>query len=109
LDQPVSANVVPADDVDTYPMEIDDHLHLLCDGRVEVMLEAPPGMVLSLEVHDEEGLVESATSTAESPAVVTLTEAQCGSDDATTFDVVVRPVGSDRVAGDYLLTRTGSF
>ena len=41
-----SANIVPADDVDTYPMEVEDHLQLLCDGQVTITLERPPGMTL---------------------------------------------------------------
>ena len=81
LDQVVSANIVPADDVDTYPMEVEDHLHLLCDGTVELWLEAPPGMALSAEVYDDDRPIESATATAETPGVITLGEAECGGDD----------------------------
>ena len=109
LDQVVSANIVPADDVDTYPMEVEDHLHLLCDGTVELRLEAPPGITLSLEVYEDDRPVESATATDATPAVITLGETQCGGDDKTTLDVVVRPLGTDRVATDYVLSRTGSF
>jgi hypothetical protein len=109
LDRVVSANIVPADDVDSYPMEVEDHLHLLCDGTVELRLEAPPGIALSLEVYEDDRPVESATATADAPAVVTLGETECGGDDKTTLDVVVRPLGADRVAADYVLSRSGSF
>jgi hypothetical protein len=60
-------------------------------------------------VYDDDRPIESATATAETPAVITLGEAQCGGDDKTTLDVVVRPLGTDRVATDYVLSRTGSF
>ena len=108
LDQVVSANIVPADDVDTYPMEVEDHLHLLCDGTVELVLEAPPGMALSPEVYDDDRPIESATATAETPGVITLGEAECGGDedDPRRGD---QPLGTDRVATDYVLSRTGSF
>ena len=43
------------------------------------------------------------------PAVLTLGEKQCGGNDSTTLDVVVRPIGSDRVADPYRLTREGDF
>jgi hypothetical protein len=109
LDEVVRANIVPADDVDTYPMEVEDHLHLLCDGQVVLTLEAPPGIVLSLEVYDNDEPVDSAISSPEAPATITLGETECGGDDKTTLDVMVRPVNTDRVATDYVLTRTGSF
>jgi hypothetical protein len=109
LDRVVSANIVPADDVDSYPMEVEDHLHLLCDGSVELRLEAPPGIALSLEVYEDDRPVETAKATVDAPAVVTLGETECGGDDKTTLDVVVRPLGTDRVATDYVLSRSGSF
>ncbi len=109
LDETIKANIVPIDDVDTYPMEVEDHLQLLCDGEVTITLEAPPGIVLQLEVSDPAGVIGQATSTDATPAVVTLGEEQCGTDDRTTLQLVVRPIGSDRVATNYVLTRTGSF
>ncbi len=105
----IEANVVPADDIDTYPMEVEDHLQLLCDGQVTVTLEAPPGVVLRLEVRDSEGVISEATASAGTPGVISLAEQECGSDDKEVLEVVVRPIGSDRVADDYVLTRTGSF
>ena len=105
----IEANVVPADDIDTYPMEVEDHLQLLCDGQVTVTLEAPPGVVLRLEVRDSEGVISEATASAGTPGVISLAEQECGADDKEVLEVVVRPIGSDRVADDYVLTRTGSF
>jgi hypothetical protein len=110
FDDVLSANIVPRDDVDTYPITIQDNLDLLCDGQVEIRLEAPPGLALSLEVYDEEDEpLESAVSRAGSAAVVTLNETRCGGDDETVLDVTVRPLDEGRVADDYVLTRTGSF
>ena len=109
LDDTIEANIVPDDDIDTYPMEIEDHLQLLCDGRVTVTLEAPPGIVLRLEVRDSAGVITEATASAGTPGVISLTEQQCGTDDKEVLEVVVRPIGSDRVPDDYVLTRTGSY
>jgi hypothetical protein len=110
FDQDLSANIVPRDDVDTYPMTIQDNLDLLCNGQVEIKLEAPPGIALSLEVYDQDDQpLESAVSRAGSAAVVTLSEKRCGGDDETILDVTVRPIDEGRVADDYVLTRTGSF
>ncbi len=110
LDTAIEANIVPGDDVDTYPMEVQDNLQLTCDGSVEITLEAPQGIDLALEVLDRDGtLIQGATTTAETPAIITLGEAECGGDDKTMLDVVVRAVGGARVASDYVLTRSGDF
>ena len=105
----VEGNIVPADDVDSYSVDVEDKLQILCDGVLEFRLEAPPGMVLGLEVRDASGIIDQATSVAGTPAVLTLGEKQCGGNDSTTLDVVVRPIGSDRVADPYRLTREGDF
>jgi hypothetical protein len=109
LDERLDANIVPADDTDTYRMAVDeDALQLLCDGRIEIMLAAPPGMDLALEVRDQEDVVGMATTEAGGTAVVTLGEQRCGAE-AETYDVTVSPVGDRRVAADYVLTRVGNF
>jgi hypothetical protein len=105
----VEANIVPADDVDRYTADVDDHLHHLCDGVIALTLEAPEGMVLGFEVYEGDELVEQATSVHGTPAVILLTEQECGTRDETTFDLVISPIGGDRVAEPYTLTRSGSF
>jgi hypothetical protein len=109
LTDTIEANIVPTDDIDTYQMEVEDRLQLLCDGQVTVTLEAPPGMALRLEVRDEQGVLTEATATDGSPAVVVLAEGECGADDKAILEIVVRAVGSERVAESYVLTRTGTF
>jgi Protein kinase domain len=105
----IEANIVPVDDVDTYPMPVEDDLQLLCDGIVEVRLDAPADLALDLEVFYDDELVGRATSADGMPAIVTLGEQECGVDETGAFDVVVRPVGPSSVAADYVLTRRGSF
>jgi eukaryotic-like serine/threonine-protein kinase len=103
------ANIVPADDVDTYVVKVEDHLQIFCDGTLEIRLEAPRGIVLGLEVSDEDGLIQQATAAAGTPAVIRLGEQSCGGNDARTLRAVVRPIGSDRVADEYKLSRHGDF
>ncbi|HEX6419049.1 MAG TPA: hypothetical protein VFZ77_11155, partial [Acidimicrobiales bacterium] len=105
----IQATVVPRDDVDTYPLEVTDDLQALCDGALEVRLDAPPGMVLELELRDHLGIVDRATAAGGSPAVVRVSEERCGADERTAYEVVVRAVGEARVAGTYVLTRLGGF
>ncbi len=108
LEDTIEANIVPADDVDSYPLEIRDTLQSGCDGSVELVLEPPLGLELALDVLDPDGaVVGNATGTADKPAVVVLDE-ECGGD-SLKLEVVVRPVGPDRVASDYVLTRSGDF
>ena len=109
LAEGIEANIVPRDDVDTYVMDVTDEIQLLCDGSLEVTLEAPPGLVLELELREPTGVVDQATSIDGNPAAIRVDEARCGADDRTSYEVVVRPVGTDRVATDYVLTRHGSF
>jgi Protein kinase domain len=107
----ITAKIEPADDVDTYPLPVDDNLQYLCDGEIEIRLDTPPGLVLHLEVRQSPGgeVVGEATSADGVPAVVTLGEQQCGGDEAASFDVVVRSDGPSEVTSDYVLTRTGTF
>jgi hypothetical protein len=104
----VEGNIVPADDSDTYEVQVEDKLQILCDGVLQLRLEAPAGMTLSLEVLDGDEVIGQDT-TADGPASVSLGEQQCGGDDTTTLQVVVRAIGDARVADDYRLTRDGDF
>ena len=105
----IRANIVPAGDTDSYPVRVEDHLQIFCDGTVEFRLKAPTGMVLGLEIDGDDGPIETATAVAGTPAVIRLGEERCGGNDATTLRAIVHPIGSDRVAGDYELTRSGDF
>ena len=105
----VEANIVPSDDVDTYAVEVGDGLQATCDGTLELTLEAPSGMALGLEVADGDGTVlGQATSVNGAPAVILLAEQECGTE-ATTLDVVVFPIGGERVASPYRLSRRGGY
>jgi hypothetical protein len=105
----VEGNIVPADDVDRFEVQVEDKLQVLCDGTLEFRLEAPSGMILGLEVLEDGEVIGQDTTVSGAPATVTLNEAQCGGDDTTTLEVVVRPMGDQRVAEDYRLTREGDF
>jgi hypothetical protein len=105
----VEGNIVPADDVDRYEVQVEDKLQVLCDGTLEFRLESPAGMMLGLEVLQDGEVIGQDTTVDSAPATVTLNESQCGGDDATTLEVVVRPMGDERVAEDYRLTRDGNF
>jgi len=105
----LSANLVPADDVDTYPFHVDDGPSLLCDGELRVTLTGATGSVTRVEVLQGTTVLGSATSTDGDPATVKLREPSCWHDDATDLVARVASVGPARTAGDYELERSGSY
>lgn len=105
----VEATIVPADDVDEYPVEVADHFHLTCDGTIRFDLTAPAGTSLRLEVLDGGDRLGTVTSSDGVTASLQLREPRCMGDDATTLTARVTPVGSDRSAEPYRLERTGSW
>jgi hypothetical protein len=109
LDGQVSANLVPADDVDEYPFEVGDHLQLTCNGAITLTLTAPKGVSMRLEVLDGNDVLGTAVSADGEPGVAQIDDPSCLGDDSGTFVARVTSIGSDRSAKDYTVTRTGSF
>jgi hypothetical protein len=106
----VEPTIVPADDVDEFPVEVRDHFHLTCDGRITFGLTAPEGMSLRLEVVDEDGdVLGELTSADGTPAQLRIGEPSCFGDDAGTLAARVTATGSDRTAAPYHLERSGSW
>ena len=106
----VVANIVPADDVDRYPMQVADEFDLGCNNTLRVELTAPVGLSLRLEVLDEDGeVLGQATSADGIPGEVAVRDPRCFRDDSGTFIAQVTAIGSDRTADTYVLTRRGSF
>lgn len=109
LEGVVTANLVPADDVDTYLLDVGDGIQLLCDGELKVTLTAPPGVSQRVTVTDGDTVLGTKASSDGEPATVTIGDPDCLFDDATTLRVRVESVGSDRSPEDYELEATGSF
>ena len=105
----VEATIVPADDEDRYPLRVDDDPDLTCSGTLHVELTAPAGVTLRLELLDGDDVVEETTSADATPGRISVSEPRCFVDDAREYEVVVTPVGSDRTAEPYVLTRDGGF
>jgi hypothetical protein len=109
FEQPISANLVPHDDVDEYPTPVVDNFQLLCNGTFRVTLQSPPGVSMSVELLDGRRRLGSAVSTNGSRATVEVGEPNCFSDDSTTLTTRVSWAGEERSAADYRLERAGSF
>jgi hypothetical protein len=105
----VEATIVPADDVDEFPVEVPDNFHFSCDGTVTFHLTAPAGATLRLEVLDGTQVLGEATSTGGATSTLSLRERQCIGDDSATLTARVTPVGTARSADPYLLERSGNW
>jgi hypothetical protein len=109
VDRKVIANLVPADDVDTFTLTVDDDFQLFCDGLLRVALTASPSTTQQLEVIDSTGRVlKSVTSTDGARERVSIQESSCGGDDSTTLTARVTTVRG-RSARPYSLDRSGGF
>ena len=106
----IAANIVPADDLDLYPLTIEDAGDLLCNNTFRLRLVAPPGVSLRVELTDDEGRsFGEATSSDGTPGELAVEDPRCFQDDGGGFIAEVTPIGTDRSAESYILTRTGSF
>ncbi len=110
LDNRIAANLVPRDDVDRYEVHVNDEGDLGCRNTLELEITAPAGTAVALELRDDTGdLVERTTSADGVPGHITVRDPHCFRNDEGDFVAIVSPVGSDRSAEDYVLTRSGSF
>ena len=109
IDRRVTANLVPADDVDTFTLSVDDRFQLFCDGLLRVALVAPAGTVQRLDVVDPDGEVLTTVTSADGArAVASVPEPSCWRDDSGTLTARVATVRG-LSAQPYGLERSGTF
>ncbi len=109
LARQVDANLVPAGDIDTFAMHVDDRFQLFCDGLLRVTLTSPSGTAQRLDVIDPAGRVlASATSSDGGRAVASVQEPSCGGNDSGRLAARVTTVRG-LSAQPYRLERSGSF
>lgn len=110
LEETLEATIVPAGDVDRYPLRVVDEADLGCSNTLRVTINAPEGMTLRLEITDDDGdVLDEAVAADGVPGEVAIRDPRCFQNDTGDYTAVVTPVGSDRSAEPYTLTRTGSF
>ena len=106
----IAANLVPATDVDHYPLHVNDSGDLGCNNTLRLTITAPAGTAVRLELRDDgDDLVAETTSADGVPGDIAVHDPRCFRDDSGDFVAVVSSSGSDRSAEDYVLTRSGSF
>ncbi len=109
LTGPLTANLVPANDIDRYPFHVDDSFDLLCQGEVRVTLTAPKGASMRLDVLRGNTILATTTSADGRAATVKLPEPSCLGDDTTDLTARVAWDGTRRTGASYHLERTGSY
>jgi hypothetical protein len=109
LNNPISANLVPAGEVDRYPFHLSRHFHLFCDASVDVTLTAPAGVSMRLEVLMDGASQGDAVSTDGNPATVTVQPDSCYGGEGADLVAVVSWSGTARTGADYVLERQGSW
>jgi hypothetical protein len=105
----VVANLVPHDDVDRYPTPVDDDFQLLCDGVFEVTLTAPSGASVRVDLLADGEIVDSAVSTGDRSAVVSIDDPSCLGEDRPELVTRVSWAGDRRSSEPYELRRSGSL
>jgi hypothetical protein len=119
FDQPITANLVPADAVDRYPFTVGHDSNPLtniftnpfCDNVLQVTLTAPVGVSMRVDVLGSgDRSLGSAVSADGVAATVRLPQPECSIDDADLrLAAQVSWVGTARSGDDYTLTRKGSW
>jgi len=109
LESTLSANLVPADDVDRIPVPVTDHFQVLGNGQIQITLTAPAGVSMKLRVLRGTTVLGSGVSGDRSPATVTIHDPSYFNDDSGTLIAEISWVGTDRSAEPYTLERSGDF
>jgi hypothetical protein len=103
--QPLSANLVPVGEVDSYPLHVSGGGLFSCGPKLTLTLVAPSGVTDEVNIFDGIKLLAGATSVNGQPASVSLSKPSCFGSDAENLTVTVSGVQGASGA-DYLLTRT---
>lgn len=106
----IEATIVPTNDIDRYPLRVEDEGDLLCNNTLRLRITAPSGTTLRLVLLDEdERELGEAISADGVPGEISVSDPRCFQSDSGDYTAVVAPTGSDRSAEPYVLERSGSF
>jgi serine/threonine protein kinase len=106
--QPVHANLVPADAVDSFRTYVSSSLLHFCLGQLHFTLKAPPGVTDRLEVIRDGKTLATAESRDGRPATASARQPSCFSDNSGWLTLKVSSV-SGASAADFELSRSGSW
>jgi hypothetical protein len=104
---PVHANLVPADAVDVFSAGVESGRLHLCVTPLRVTLTAPAGVVDRVEILSAGGVAAGAVSRDRQPATASTSRLSCFRDQGSSFTVRVTAVHG-QTAADFRLVRSGS-
>jgi hypothetical protein len=99
----IRATIIPRDDMDVYPIEIEQSLFEDCDVPLRVTLDAPRGMPLRLVVRSGSVIHGESTASSTRPATVTIGPERCDPEVGSTTEAEVTAAGTARSASPYVL------
>jgi hypothetical protein len=105
----LSANLVPANDIDRYPTPVEDDFQLFCDGAFEVTLVAPAGASMRVDLLVDGEIVDTSVSNDERPARVSADDSSCFTTEDRDVTTRVSWAAETRTSAPYELRRSGSF
>jgi hypothetical protein len=103
-----TANLVPADTVDTFRTYVKDDLLDFCTGSLRVTLTAPQGVTMRVEVAQGSHVLASAQSQDGRPAIARAGEPSCFSNNSGWLTITVSGVDG-QTAGDFRLSRNAGW
>ncbi|KAA0232668.1 MAG: Serine/threonine-protein kinase PknD [Acidimicrobiales bacterium] len=110
IDDEVEANLVPADDTDSYSITVEDDLDVFCDGVLYVELTSPPATTQRIEVWMDDELLAAGTSDDGEPVELAVEEPTCMfGDDGGRVELWITSVGQARSAEDYRVEVSGGW
>ncbi|HEV7760525.1 MAG TPA: serine/threonine-protein kinase [Acidimicrobiales bacterium] len=99
----IEAVVSPADTVDRYPLPLAP-VGGPCPTEIQVVLTAPPGATMRLEIYHDDSVLDAVDSAGGVPAALVLHPGNC-TDDVGVFSAVVTPLAPLRDDTPYVLNR----
>jgi hypothetical protein len=99
----IEAVLSPVDDLDSYPLPLAP-VGGRCPTEVQIVLTAPPGTTLRLELYHDDTALDAVDSAGGEPAMLVLRPGNCA-DDVGTFSAVITSVGPLVGTTPYVLTR----
>ncbi len=104
----IEGTIIPVGDVDKVLVPLPDRWQLFCDARVRLLLTAPVGLDIEMQIFDDGRDIGTFAARSGETTTVEMSEPSCARDDSTTLEVVIRAVAG-RSADPWILEKEGSW
>lgn len=104
----IEGTIIPVGDGDTILVPVTDRWQLFCDATFRLTLTAPDGLDLEMRVFDDGSQIGVLEVPGGSRETLRLREPDCGSNDSTTLEVIIRATNG-RSSDPWRLERSGSW